>query len=178
MKTCPICDKSYYDDTLEFCLDDGSRLLKREKRLGNIIETSPTIESKKITQDETVQIKNQPDFFQPISHYTSSEIKTISKDKKEIIKQNVAASSQKFLEVAPTIFALIHNFWQWLYLHRQPAAQISTFLTSYNFLIWLLLLLTGLMFGIFSLKYSKNKGFAITALVVIAINVILSIVPK
>lgn len=178
MKHCPICNKNYYDETLEFCLEDGSRLLRKEKNIDNSTDTAPTVLSKKITQDETVQIKNQPNFFDPLAPHVSSEINTISKDRKEIIKKNVAHSSRKFLEVAPIVFALTHNFWQWLYLYRQPISQISAFLTSYNFLIWLFLLLMGLMFGVFSLKYSKNKGFAITALVVLAINVILSIVPK
>ena len=27
MKRCPECRRDYYDDTLSFCLDDGSRLL-------------------------------------------------------------------------------------------------------------------------------------------------------
>ena len=30
MKTCPSCGRSYQDDTLVFCLDDGSRLLDRQ----------------------------------------------------------------------------------------------------------------------------------------------------
>jgi hypothetical protein len=45
-------------------------------------------------------------------------------------------------------------------------------------MVWIFLLISSLLFGLFSLKYGKNKGFAITALVVLAINVILSIVPK
>ena len=30
MKTCPLCRRSYEDDSLVFCLDDGTRLVARE----------------------------------------------------------------------------------------------------------------------------------------------------
>ena len=26
MKECPKCEKNYFDETMEFCLDDGSKL--------------------------------------------------------------------------------------------------------------------------------------------------------
>ena len=131
-----------------------------------------------IIQAETVQINK------PAEHnYTdlTGEEQKVNKGislKKENFKRNAVHSTHKFLEISPIVLALAHNFWQWLYLYKQPVYEISAFLSSYNFLVWLFLLLSGLMFGIFSLKYSKNKGFAITALVVLAINVILSIVPK
>lgn len=31
MKTCPLCRRSYEDDTLAFCLDDGARLVRRQE---------------------------------------------------------------------------------------------------------------------------------------------------
>ena len=38
MKYCPICQKSYTDETLNFCLEDGSHLVTDE-----FISNSPTL---------------------------------------------------------------------------------------------------------------------------------------
>lgn len=178
MKRCPVCQKEYYDETLGFCLDDGSKLLKVDRINNEILTVETNKPALDLTNSKTVQFPNQkdgnaPDFVKPETRPN----KQIS-EKTEIIKKNLTNSTQKFLEISPIVFALAHNYWQWLYLYRQPAYQLTAFFTSYNFLIWIFLLFGGLMFGLFSLKYGKNKGFAVTALVVLAINVILSIVPK
>ncbi len=178
MKECPKCEKSYFDETMEFCLDDGSKLIVKTSAEQETLTVNTLKQNLKITQDETVQFNNLQDTKPSDIDKTKFNWQPSKAEKKEIIKQNVANTSQKILEVAPMVLALVHNFWQWLYLYKQPVYQLSVFLSSYNFLVWLFLLLSGLIFGGFSLKYSKNKGFAITALVVLAINVILSIAPK
>jgi hypothetical protein len=178
MKRCAVCQKEYYDETLEFCLDDGSRLQKINN-INNETLTAPAIKPGiERSQTKTIQLVNQTDFQKPDLPETESLSKKQISDKKEVIKRNVADTSVKILDTSPIVLALAHNYWQWLYLYRQPTYDLTAFFTSYNFLVWLFLLIGGLLFGLFSLKYGNNKGFAITALVVLAINVILSIVPK
>lgn len=178
MKVCSICKKNYYDETLEFCLDDGSRLAKIDDKSNEVLTATSIPTNAEYTQATTVEFNNRPDLQTAKIPATEPEIlKTISQ-KKENLKRNVADTSQKFLEVSPIVVALAHNYWQWLYLYRQSTSQLSVFFTSYNFIVWFLLFLSGLLFGSFSLKYSKNKGFAITSLIILAINLILSIVPK
>ncbi len=178
MKRCAVCQKEYYDETLEFCLDDGSRLQKIEK-INNETLTAPAIKPNiKTSGAKTVQMANRTEFQKPELPETENIPNSQFSDKKEVIKRNVADTSVKILETSPIILALAHNYWQWLYLYRQPTYDLTAFFTSYNFLVWIFLLISGLLFGLFSLKYGNNKGFAITALVVLAINVILSIVPK
>ncbi len=178
MKRCGKCQKEYYDETLEFCLDDGSRLQKVDK-LNNETLIAPAIKPNLETgQTKTVVMTHQPDVQKLELPQTEHSSNRQFSDKKEIIKRNVADTSVKILETLPIVLALAHNYWQWLYLYRQPTYDLRTFFTSYNFLVWIFFLISGLLFGMFSLKYGKNKGFAITALVVLAINVILSIVPK
>ena len=178
MKVCGQCKKNYYDETLEFCLDDGSLLSKIDNKNNELLTATKLKSGFENTQAETVFLNNSPITKKPDLPETQPAILQTLTQKKENLKQNVATTSQKFLEVSPIVLALAHNYWQWLYLFKQSTSQLSDFLTSYNFIIWILLLLCGLMFGAFSLKYSKNKGFAITAMVVLAINLILSIVPK
>ena len=176
MKVCGQCKKNYYDETLEFCLDDGTRLSKIDGGNNEVLTAASIKPKNEVTQAETVFLNNH-DLRKSDSPETEREILKTITQKKEILKQNVANTSQKFLEVSPIVLALAHNYWQWLYLYKSSTSQLSTFLSSYNFIIWILLFLSGLIFGVFSLKYSRNRGFAITALVVLAINLILSIVP-
>lgn len=178
MKICSQCKKNYYDETLEFCLDDGSRLSKIDSKNNELLTATAIKPQTEMTQAETVELKNLPELQKNNLPETDREILKTITQKRENLKQNVANTSQKFLEVSPIVLALTHNYWQWLYLYKQPTYQLSAFFSSYNFIVWILLLLSGLIFGVFSLKYSRNKGFAITALIVLAINLILSIVPK
>jgi hypothetical protein len=178
MKRCAVCQKEYYDETLEFCLEDGSRLQKTDK-INNETLTVPALKPNlELRQAKTLELNNQADTQKPGLHKTEILSNKQFSEKKEIIKRNVADTSAKILETSPIVLALAHNYWQWLYLYRQPTYDLTAFFTSYNLLVWIFLLISGLLFGLFSLKYGKNKGFAITALVVLAINVILSIVPK
>lgn len=178
MKVCSQCKKNYYDETLEFCLEDGSRLSKIDGKNNELLTATKIKPSFENTQAETVFLNNAPVTGGSDLPETQPAILQTLTQKKENLKQNVATTSQKFLEVSPIVLALAHNYWQWLYLFKHSTSPLSEFLISYNFIVWILLFLSGLMFGVFSLKYSKNKGFAITALSVLAINLILSIVPK
>lgn len=178
MKVCAQCKKNYYDETLEFCLDDGSRLSKIDSKNNELLTATKIKPAFENTQAETVLLNNSPITERPELPETQPAILQTISQKKETLKQNVATTSQKFLELSPIVLALAHNYWQWLYLFKRSTSPLSEFLISYNFIVWILLFLSGLMFGIFSLKYGKNKVFAITALVVLAINLILSIVPK
>ena len=178
MKQCPKCQIKYYDETLAFCLDDGSKLKKIDRINSETLTATSFKPKNEITQAETVQFNKPAEHNYPDLTGANIIVNKGSSLKKENFKRNAVHSTHKFLEISPIVLALAHNFWQWLYLYKEPVYEVSSFLISYNFLVWLFLLLSGLMFGIFSLKYSKSKGFAITALVVMAINVILSIVPK
>lgn len=178
MKSCPKCKKDYFDETLEFCLDDGSRLQKNDK-IENQPLTVPAINRNiDFTNFETVELSDQKDFGSAVLPDTDVFPNRQFSEKKEKIKKNVADTSLKVLETSPIVLALAHIYWQWLYFSRQPTYDLTAFFTSYSFLVWFFLLFGGLILGLFSLKYGNNKGFAITALVVLAINVILSIVPK
>jgi hypothetical protein len=178
MKRCPSCQKIYYDETLEFCMDDGSRLAAVDEKTGETLTAAsikPPFPS--ITGDRTVQFGSIPETQRAVEPGAAKTNLRFS-EKKEMLKRNVSATTQKILNVSPIVLALAHNYWQWLYLFRTPVYDLTAFFTSYNFLVWIFLLFSGLTFGLFSLKYGNNKGFAITALVILAINLLLSIVPR
>lgn len=175
MKRCPKCSTDYFDNMLDFCLDDGERLLLLKQKKEDFKQISST-------QAEPLALDNN---FNPavfVHKDTKTDLQIDWQDdlqnKPEGIKQKVTLQWLKALEMVPIILALAHNYWQWLYLARKSYYDFSSFFLSADFLIWLVLLITAGVFGIISLKYSKRKGFAVTALVVLAINVILSIVPK
>lgn len=175
MKRCPKCNTDYFDNMLDFCLDDGERLQVLKQKTIDLKKNSPT-------QAETVVLNNQmiPDIFvlQDEKTELQNEPQAGIQNRSEKLKQTITLQWLKTLEIVPIILALAHNYWQWLYLERKNYYDFSSFFLSLDFLIWLVLLVTGAFLGILSLKYNKRKGFAITALVILAINVILSIVPK
>lgn len=175
MKRCPKCKTDYFDNILDFCLDDGERLLLFDKSGNHPDVLSPTQENTFIPE------KNfNSSFLTP----SETEADLLNKGTSEIpaksekLTQKITSQWVKILEITPIVLALAHNYWQWLYLSRKSYYEFFDYFFSSAFLIWLLLLITGSLFGIISLKYSKRKGFAVTALVVLAINVLLSIVPK
>ena len=84
----------------------------------------------------------------------------------------------KILEISPLVIALAHNWWQWVYLNNQYYYSFGSYVFSANFLMWLLLLATGGIIGLISLKKNQNKSFAIAGLVILAINLLLFLVPK
>ncbi len=164
MKSCPKCNAEYLDNTLEFCLEDGSKLFTSKNE-------NPTNAKTAVLNDVP---KPSPNNFE-ISKKTILIKKET--DKLANIKEKVTYQSNKVIETAPIVIALIHNYWQWLYLEKASYSTTVAFLTSGQFSIWLSLLIVGAITSFIALKYGKYKGFAITGLVILAINLLLSIVP-
>lgn len=164
MKSCPKCNAAYLDNTLEFCLEDGSKLFTSKNE-------NPT--------DAKTAVLN--DFSKPLPNDFGISKETILTNKQTYklanIKEKVTYQGNKVVETAPVVVALIHNYWQWLYLEKANYSTTIAFLTSGQFSIWLSLLVGGVITSFIALKYGKNKGFAITGLVILAINLLLSIVP-
>lgn len=164
MKSCPKCNVEYLDNTLEFCLEDGTKLF--------------TSTSENPTNAKTAVLN---DFSKPLLNNFDVSKETILKNKDANkltnIKEKVTYQSNKVIETAPIVVALIHNYWQWLYLEKTNYNTTFAFLTSGQFSVWLSLLVVGVITSFVALKYGKNKGFAIAGLVILAINLLLSIVP-
>jgi len=165
MKSCPKCNVEYHDDTLEFCLEDGTRLVFSKNENTSNARTAVLND---FTTPSTVDLK------------FSNETVLQNKDTNKLanIKEKVTYQGYKVIEVAPIVLALSHNYWQWLYLNKTNYNDTISFLASSHFIIWLLLLFSGVVSGFVALKYGKNRGFAITSLVIMAINLLLSIVPN
>lgn len=164
MKSCPKCNAAYLDTTLEFCLEDGSKLLSLKNE-------NPTNAKTAVLNDFP---KPSPNNFE-ISNETILRKKET--DKLANIKEKVTYQGSKVIETTPIVMALIHNYWQWLYLEKANYSTTIAFLTSGQFSVWLSLLIVGAITSFIALKYGKYKGFAITGLVILAINLLLSIVP-
>lgn len=182
MKHCPKCSADYFDNMIEFCLEDGTKLSDVSTARATRPDTRQQTESFLNDETETV-VTTQPTEGIPIIKPTSNSLdparqthEILSKSNK--LKETVRNKWHTTLEFAPIIIALAHNYWQWLYLSRQNYYQFFDYLLSVNFVVWFVLLITGIIFGIISLKYGRSKSFAITALVVLAVNLILFIVPK
>ena len=159
MKKCPKCRREYSDGTLEFCLEDGARLI------------SPILTK---TSEETVVLPNT----EVLPNFETNPIEPAKTTKVQELKEKAVDRGYKVLEIAPIVFALIHNYWQWLYVDKQRFSTVTEFILSANFMVWLLFLLIGAIVSIFALKLAKNKGFAITSLIILAINLLLFIVPR
>lgn len=185
MKRCPKCNIDYFDNALEFCLEDGAKL----SSLANFDNEIPTLLSSPKTSQPATETVNLPkrDIAKNLeSHFinannANNEIETASQSKPEIsnsIKERVSSQSYKILETAPIFLALTHNWWQWLYLNNQYYASVSSFLVSANFLMWLLLLVGGVGISLLTLKKCVDKRFAYASFIILAINLILFLVPK
>jgi hypothetical protein len=183
MKSCPQCRIEYFDDTLEFCLEDGARLVHS----GASDDEFPTIaksdKKSSSTNAPTVRLRgseihNTVGFSAVAPSDVPKTVEQISSSSPEKIAEKIPAQGRRVLEIIPLILALIHNWWQWVYLMGQNYYSFSAYVFSANFLMWLLLLIAGTAVGLFSLKYSRSKGFAYAGLIVLAINLILFLVPK
>jgi magnesium-transporting ATPase (P-type) len=159
MKKCPKCNREYSDRTLEYCLEDGARLV------------SPVLTK---TSEETVVLPNT----EVLPNFETNPIEPAKATKVQELKEKAVDQGYKVLEIIPIVFALIHNYWQWLYLDKQRFSTVGEFLLSVNFVVWLLFLLVGTGLSIFAIKLSKNKGFAVTSLIILAINLLLIIIPR
>lgn len=178
MKRCSRCNLNYSDNTLEFCLEDGAKLLMSQ----SFHDETPTVTSSNHSTAETVSLP-APNLSNNIK-LKNSQIDTIEQKsashtiKSNLINEDINSQNYKILEVAPIIISLAHNWWQWLYLNNQYYSSFSTYVISANFLMWLLLLITGTIVGLFALKHCRNKNFAYTSLIILSINLLLFLVPK
>lgn len=181
MKSCPKCKSVFFDETLEFCMEDGSPLVLTSPEKAEI----PTVIKNKTDfapADKTLEFSdegkhlNNP--FEPEKTRQTGLNQTVKIDEKLTnFKEKVSYQGLRTIEVLPIILALSNNYWQWLYLNRANYNDTLSFLISVNFIVWFVLLIFGLISCFVAIKYGKNRGFAITALVILAINLLLSIVP-
>lgn len=176
IKKCPQCQTAYYDRTLEFCLEDGTKLIETDEMA--------TVESKPATKQNNVEtIAFEPFPTIPptveVRDAADSSIQTPKTETKlEALKQNAVEKGYRTLETSALVFALAHNWWQWLYVDRQNYGSVTNFLFSADFLIWAVLLIAGTVAGLSTLKFSQKKAFGYASLVILAINFILLIVPR
>jgi hypothetical protein len=174
MKRCPKCSIEYFDHTLEFCLEDGMRLVSARS-----FETeTPTVTKSNKPNPSTEKTVNLP-FSNPAKTLElggANDLQTIPQT--DLLKERVAQQSNKVLEIAPIIIALAHNWWQWIYLNNQYYSSLSSYVLSANFLMWLLLLTASAAVSLLSLKRCKDKRLAFASLVILSINLILFLVPR
>ncbi len=174
MKRCPKCSIEYFDNTLEFCLEDGMRLVSELS-----FETEkPSVTHANKPNPSTEKTVNLP-FSKPVETLEfggANDFQTIPQT--DLLKERVAQQGNKVLEIAPIVIALAHNWWQWIYLSNQYYSSLSSYVLSANFLMWLLLLTAGAVVSLFAVKRCKNKGFAFASLVILSINLILFLVPR
>jgi magnesium-transporting ATPase (P-type) len=164
MKRCPKCNHEYPDPTLEFCLEDGSRLISQA-----LTKTS----------EETVVLGNlQTNLKSPLSPLTDSSTEPPKSVKVQELKEKAVDQGYKILEVTPIVFALIHNYWQWLFADKQNYHSFTEYFLSSSFIFWFLLLIFSCVLSIITLKFGREKKFAITSLIILAINLLLFIVPR
>ena len=165
MKRCQLCKAEYFDNMLEFCLEDGSRL-----ELAGPAVTAP---------DRAMKTER---FASHDPLVAGASVETVfvpgNRPAEQPERPPVRSGFDRVTETLPIVLALAHNWWQWIYLEKVYVSSITEFLISANFLMWLLLLGSGTAAGIYSLKRSANKTFAIISLVTLAINLILFLVPR
>jgi hypothetical protein len=150
---------------LEFCLEDGTRL-----ELAGV----------PVTAAETVLKAGRMTGRGPLVAGQSEETVFVPA-KQPAMQLELPADRSKtetVTETLPIVLALAHNWWQWIYLEKVYISSMTEFLLSANFLMWLLLLGGGTAAGIFSVRRSANKTFAIIGLVTLTINLILFLVPR
>lgn len=177
MKRCPKCLVNYSDNTLEFCLEDGARLIS----LTNFQNEAGAAATATVPNKPNPTIENTVNL--PLSKSPpNQEFQTVGVPKTSpqanLFEERIARPGNKVFEIAPLVISLAHNWWQWLYLNNQYYTSFSSYFLSANFLMWLLLLVAGAAVGLISLKRSSNKGFAITSLVILSVNLLLFLVPK
>jgi hypothetical protein len=179
MKRCPKCNLEYFDNMLEFCLEDGSKLLT----VSNYDE-APTVTKSGPANPSTEKTLNLPYSkppatlqFEAVNQANNPPVEK-TKAAPELLKDKVTDQTFRVLETAPIVVSLAHNWWQWIYLNNQYYPSLTAFLLSADFLMWLLLLIIGAALSLFALKYARNKGFAYTSLVILAINLLLFLVPR
>ncbi len=174
MKRCPKCNADYFDNMLEFCLEDGTRLAFAPQSATATIPTMrPTAGSPAQHAPLTERVSEETVVISDAAARQKTETRT------ETSEENVSVSrTTSAVETVPVVLALAHNWWQWLYLEKTYVYSLTDYLLSANFLMWLLLLVAGAAVGIYTVRNSKNKTFAIIGLVTLGINLILFLVPR
>lgn len=177
MKKCPQCQADYFDEQLEFCLEDGAKL--------TFVRSTATAADTKVFN--TAQNSVATAFFdsraevpQTIEASEAAKTTALAADETKPIslKQNAVEKGYRALEIGTLVFALANNWLQWLYIERQHYGTLTNFLFSVEFLLWLLLLFAGTVAGLLTLKLSRTKTLAYVGLVILAINFMLLLVPK
>ncbi len=167
MKRCLKCNTEYLDDSLEFCLEDGTRLAAFVRSPENL-RTPIVADSARAALPLTVSMPVLPD-----APETETRVRNI-----ENAPKTTGANPAAAIGYAAVIIALAHNWWQWIYLEKQYMYSIPEYLLSANFLMWLLLLASGSVLSIFAVRKRETKVFGIIGLVVLAVNLILYLVPR
>lgn len=176
MKKCPKCQAVYYDETLLFCLEDGTEL-EFAGRQSAVATENFSVNDKSI---ETMFVENRGELPKTIEAKAAATMRQDSPNPTQnaSLKEKAVEKGYRTLEIGTLVAALAHNWWQWLYVDRQNYGSVSAFLFSADFVIWFLLLLAGTVAGLLTLKFSRNKTLAYFGLVILAINFILLIVPR
>lgn len=71
MKQCPRCNKTYSDDTLNFCLDDGDLLTMTQPSPGGYIEEPPTMVLDGARVTDPISWQQQQQVAQPLAQWQS-----------------------------------------------------------------------------------------------------------
>ena len=177
MKKCPKCQADYFDEQLEFCLEDGAKL--------TFARSTATAADTKVFNTaqnsiETAFFDSRAEVPQTVKANDALKTNTLQPDETKLtsLKQNAVEKGYRALEIGTLVIALANNWLQWLYIERQSYGTLTNFLFSVEFLIWLLLLFAGAAAGLLTLKLSRTKTLAYVGLVVLAINFVLLLVPK
>jgi hypothetical protein len=184
MKSCSSCNLKYADDTLQFCLNDGTQLVA----LSNELEEPPTVFSSQTKTDErsrttTTDINtssiNSVNLRDSIETATKSNVLPGAEPSRALSEADANEKLySQVLSFAPVTVALIQNYWQWLYMAEYNSFQFPVLLWNLRFWVWLILLSGGAAVCILALRQNNNKGFAVVGLVVLAINFLLCLVPR
>jgi hypothetical protein len=176
MKKCPKCRTEYSDETLRFCLEDGTEL----SFVGKQSEVATEVFSIGQKSTETMFFDRGDGVPQTLPNDAAATAKQDlpSATQPSSLKEKTVEKGYRALEVGTLVFALALNWWQWLYVDRQNYLPVANFLLSAEFLIWLLLLLAGTTSGLLTLKFSRKKELAYVGLVILAINFLLLLVPR
>jgi hypothetical protein len=176
MKRCPKCNVDYFDNMLEFCLEDGTKLLVVSDTSGGRAAKTGAAPARP-TIEETISFEAPivPTAPHPLE---KPEIETVVTRGLVDEATPAGSNSTRALEIAPIVLALMHNWWQWLYLENQYVSSIASYVFSANFLMWVVLLGAGIALSLKALKSLQDKAFAYISLVILAINLLLFLVPR
>ncbi|MEO8650034.1 MAG: hypothetical protein ABI539_12785, partial [Acidobacteriota bacterium] len=156
------------DTMLEFCLEDGVRLVAVHPTT-NEIRSTPTTQPTVKSPDPAPlsSLRTEP-------WANAAEVETVVAR----VSRPVSSLYDAAFQIVPVVLALAHNWWQWLYLEGQYVSSVTAYVLSANFLMWLLLLAAGTVASLFALKQGRHKESAYLSLVILAINLILFLVPR